>query len=328
MLKASRVPRGCLKGQAWSEYPPGRKEVSGAIIPDGAFSLGQVVRGVIFSLHCLKLHRSFMSLSQRNLSSIQKAGQAVHGASDAIAASALEQSQGLVALIASHPFGVESEQAIARFKQLSSLSQGLIAVEAQLQQLYALAGELANPASDVIVLPSASKRVAMARAAAVDVVAKPAKAAKKVKRAGRKPAALTANDAKLLAFLQKKLKADQAMALTGAQISVGAKLPLGSVGVSLKKIVASGAVTMPERGTYQLGTVAPVSPAPESKPTPAKKSKADPKKAKPAAVEAPAVKPVKAKAANKAKSAPAKKPMAAVETPAPEAPVEEQAVLV
>jgi hypothetical protein len=269
-----------------------------------------------------------MSLSQRNLSSIQKAGQAVHGASEAIAASALEQSQSVVALIASHPFGVESEQAIARFKQLSSLSQGLISVEAQLQELYVLAGDLANPASDLILLPSVTKRKSAASAAAVDVVAKPAKAAKKVKRAGRKPTVLTANDAKLLAFLQKKLNADAAIALTGSQISDGAKLPLGSVGVSLKKIVASGAVKMTARGTYQLGTVAPVSPAAESKPATAKKSKATSKKAKPAEVEAPVAKPVKAKAAKNAKSAPAKKPMAAVETPAPEVSVVEQAALV
>ena len=269
-----------------------------------------------------------MSLSQRNLSSIQKAGQAVHGASEAIAATVMEQAQSMVARVASQPFDAESEQAIARFKQLSGLSQGLIAVEAKLQELYALAGDLANPASDVILLPSVTKRKSAASAAAVDVVAKPAKASKKVKRSGRAPAALTANDAKLLAFLKKKLNANTAIALTGSQISAGAKLPLGSVGVSLKKIVASGAVKSPARGTYQLATVAPVSPALESKPAPAKKPKATSKKAKPAEVEAPAVKPVKAKAAKKAKSAPTKRPEAAVQTPAPEAPLLEQAALV
>jgi hypothetical protein len=273
-----------------------------------------------------------MSLSQRNLSSIQKAGQAVHGASEAIAATVMEQAQSMVARVASQPFDSESEQAIARFKQLSGLSQGLIAVEAKLQELYALAGDLANPASDVILLPTAPKRKSAASAAAVDVEAKPAKASKKVKRSGRAPAALTANDAKLLAFLQKKLNADTAIALTGSQISAGAKLPLGSVGVSLKKIVASGAVKSPARGTYQLATVAPVSPAPESKPAAAKKSKATAKKVKPAEVAAPVANPVKVtkveKAAKKAKSAPTKKPEAAVQAPAPVSAVEDQAAAV
>lgn len=182
-----------------------------------------------------------MSLSQRNLSSIQKAGQAVHGASEAIAAAVADQAQSMIARVASQPFDAESDQAIARFKLLSGLSQGLIAVEAKLQELYAIAADLANPASDVIVLPSIGSRKSAENSAAVDVVAKPAKAAKKVKRSGRKPAALTANDAKLLKFLQKKLKADKATALTGVQMSAGSKLPLGSVGLSLKKIVASGA---------------------------------------------------------------------------------------
>jgi hypothetical protein len=70
-----------------------------------------------------------MSLSKKNLSSIQKAGQAVHSASVAIAATVRSQAESMVSSVASQPFGAESEQSISRFKSLASLSQGLAAVE-------------------------------------------------------------------------------------------------------------------------------------------------------------------------------------------------------
>jgi hypothetical protein len=41
-----------------------------------------------------------------------------------------------------------------------------------------------------------------------------------------------------------------ASALTGVVISKGAGLPLGSVGISVKKVVASGAIKKSGRGSY------------------------------------------------------------------------------
>lgn len=195
-----------------------------------------------------------MSLSQKNLASIQKAGQAAHGASEAIAAAVRTQAESMVLRVASQPFGAESEQAIARFKVLARLSQGLAAVEKELQGLYAIATDLANPASDVIALPSTPKHEA-SNAAAVDVVVKHVKASK-VKKVGRKTAALTANDNKLLRFLNRVLKGKGAVAIVGSKMAEGSGLPLGSVGVSLKKIITSGAVDQVERGTYRLGSAA------------------------------------------------------------------------
>ena len=130
-----------------------------------------------------------MSLSQKNLSSIQKAGQAAHDATEAIAATVRIQAESMVASMASQPFSVESEQAIARFKTLSRLNQGLVEIEAQLQELYAVASDLANPASDVIVVKAVKQRK-NSNALAVDVEAKPVKAIKapKAKKAGRKAA--------------------------------------------------------------------------------------------------------------------------------------------
>jgi hypothetical protein len=247
-----------------------------------------------------------MSLSQKDLSSIQKAGQAVHGASEAILATVRSQAESMIASVSSQPFGDESEQSIARFRVLARLSQGLVEVEAKLQELYAVASDLANPASDVILVKTIKQRKS-SNALAIDVVAKPAKTVKvaKAKKGGRKAATLTSNDSTLLQYLQGVLKAGEWTAQTGAVMAAGAGLPLGSVGVSLKKILASGAVKSGERGMYQLGAAIG---APEVKSAPAKKAKpTSSKKVKAVATEASVAQEVKSKPANKAKTAPAKK---------------------
>ena len=234
-----------------------------------------------------------MSFSPKNLSSIQKAGQAVHDSSAAIAASVRTQAESMVASMSSAPFSAESDQAIARFKSLSKLSHGLVAVEAQLQELYAIAADLATPVSDLIVVHSISKRKSSTNAAAVVVTEKPFKAEKKAKKVNAKALALTSNDSKLLAFLQVALKNGAASVITGNALSGGSGLPLGSVGVSLKKIIASGAVKQVGRGTYQLGNTAVALADPVASSAPAKKEKAAVAK--------------KVKAVNAVKVAPAKK---------------------
>jgi len=166
-------------------------------------------------------------------------------------------------------FGAESEQAFTQFRTLARLSQDLIAVEQQLQGLFATATELARPESDVVIVLPSRRSTAALTEAVQDVVAKPAKVTKvaKVKakaakavekktkkqsKKAEKPAALTANDTKLLEFLRTTLKADDWTTMTGAAMSQGSGLPLGSVGVSLKKILALGSVKKGGRGSYQL----------------------------------------------------------------------------
>jgi hypothetical protein len=281
-----------------------------------------------------------MSISQKNLSSIQKAGQAAHDAAEAILVTMRAQAESMVASMASQPFSAESEQAIVRFKTLSRLSQGLVAIEAQLQELYAVASDLANPASDVVVVKQIRQRK-NSNALAVDVVEKPAKAIKaakaaKAKKGGRKAATLTANDSALLQYLQGVLKAGEWTAQTGSIMAAGSGLPLGSVGLSLKKILASGAVKAGERGLYQLGNAVTATDvknasAKKAKPALAKKARA----VKTAKVQVPAATEVKANPSKKVNAAPAKKAKAAapkkvkaVEATAAEATADAQAALV
>jgi hypothetical protein len=221
-----------------------------------------------------------MSLSKTTLSSIQQAGQALHKATVVVSSAVRAQAEHMVATVASQPFQAEGEQAFANFKMLARLSQDLLSLEEQLKALYATASELASPEMDVVAaLPhSATRSRATASAAddvAEDVVVKPAStrrtksaskdaskdaskpvtksASKRVPSKAAKAITLTVNDNKVLEYMKSMLKPDQAIALTGAAIGKGAGLPLGSVGVSVKKVLASGAVKKSGRGTYLLG---------------------------------------------------------------------------
>jgi hypothetical protein len=229
-----------------------------------------------------------MSLSKTTLSAIQQAGQALHKATVVVASAVREQAEHMVATVASQPFQAEGEQAFANFKMLAHLSQELLALEEQLKNLYATASDLASPVMDVVAaLPRPSAR---ARAAAQspndvaeDAVVKPASVrsskrvskkvaakssadtttkagakavAKKAPKAAAKKAAtavaLTANDSKVLDYLKTVLKPGEWADLTGASVAKGAAMPLGSIGISMKKVVAFGAVKKRGRGSYML----------------------------------------------------------------------------
>ena len=217
-----------------------------------------------------------MSLSKTTLSAIQQAGQALHKATVVVSSAVRAQAEHMVATVASQPFQAEGEQAFANFKMLARLSQDLLSLEEQLKALYATASELASPEMDVVAaLPhSATRSRASASAAddvAEDVVVKPVStrraksvtktvskpvtknASKRVPSKAAKAITLTVNDNKVLEYMKSMLKPDQAIALTGAAIGKGAGLPLGSVGISVKKVLASGAVKKSGRGTYLLG---------------------------------------------------------------------------
>jgi len=204
-----------------------------------------------------------MSLSKTTLSAIQQAGQGLHTATVVVAAAVREQAEHMVNTVSSQPFQPEGEQAFANFRRLARLSQDLQSLEEQLRALYATASELASPEMDVVVaLPRSSGRSAAAASqneAAEDAVIKPAtvrrrRGAAKVAGGakGAASAVLTANDQRVLDYLKTVLKTDRWTKLTGASVAKGAAMPLGSVGISLKKVVLCGAVKKTGRGSYQL----------------------------------------------------------------------------
>ena len=205
-----------------------------------------------------------MSLSQANLAAIQRAGQAIYEASQRVSDALYQQAQTIVTQVASQPFHADSEQAFAQFKALAALTQELQAVEAHMRTVYGNATELADPAMDVLGISQHSASTPKAHTAedaqikpALGIASKPSNNAAPAPRAVRSnkaakaPQALTPNDAKLLSFLRSTLHSAQWTALTGAAIAKGSGLPLGSVGVSLSKLLKLGLVKRGARGLYQ-----------------------------------------------------------------------------
>jgi hypothetical protein len=103
-------------------------------------------------------------------------------------------------------------------------------------------------AEDVVVKPNPTRRTKVSAKPASRVAAKPV--SKAASKKGNKAITLTVNDNKVLQFMKSVLKPGESSALTGTVISKGAGLPLGSVGISVKKVLASGAVKKSGRGTY------------------------------------------------------------------------------
>ena len=203
-----------------------------------------------------------MSLSKSTLSAIQQAGQGLHKATVVVAAAVREQAEHMVNTVSSQPFQAEGEQAFSNFKMLARLSQDLQSLEEQLRALYTTASELSSPEMDVVVaLPRQSARARAAAAlndAAEDAIIKPAAAqrtrAKAKAKAAAAPVTLTANDSRVLDYLKTVLSVDAWTKLTGASVAKGAEMPLGSVGISLKKVVLAGAVKKTGKSSYQLAS--------------------------------------------------------------------------
>lgn len=204
-----------------------------------------------------------MSLSKTTLSAIQQAGHGLHKATEVVASAVREQAKHMVNTVSNQPFQAEGEQAFSNFKMLARLSQDLQTLEEQLRGLYNTAAELANPEMDLA--GAAPRRTTRARAAAApdqstaDSVttkraAKRNVRARNTSHAAASPVTLTGNDHRILDYLKTVLKTDEWTKLTGASIAQGANMPLGSVGISLKKVVLAGAVKKTGKGSYQLAT--------------------------------------------------------------------------
>ena len=177
-----------------------------------------------------------MSLSSTELSSIQQAGVALHYASQSVAQALRTQAQSLVERVTSHPLPADGDQVFTPFRMLAGLSHELGEIEQRMQQLYRDASELQHDEKMPVV--PASRRSALVKA----------------ERLRRKPdpVKLSPNDVKVLAYLRSVLNTSDYTPLTGAVVAAGAGLPKGSVGISLTRVIASGAIRRGDGGGYQL----------------------------------------------------------------------------
>ena len=208
-----------------------------------------------------------MSISPSTLLALQKAGEGLHTARQAFAQEVQSNAGRVVGIVASEPFSSEADRAYAQLRAVTRMAHELQSIEEQLKTMYGGAAEMMQPETPVIVaLPDHGRRSRAHQGAgdldeAEDVIVKPAlhrqspKAKplrKRAKETASQPQRLSSNDEKVLAHLQKVLDRRSWVTLTQGTIAQGAGIPLGSVGLAMRRLVAAKAVRERGKGSYRL----------------------------------------------------------------------------
>lgn len=194
-----------------------------------------------------------MLITRKTVALIQKAGQAIDGASTDISETVRAQGRNMLTRVAQSPFGADSEQALEHFRQITRLGQELLTVEQQLRTIYATATALSVNGADG---PAPAQPVSATAATAPAGPAPDAAASKRLVAAAAERSdgaqTLSANDGKLLAYLKTVLKKGRWTRLHGPAVCTGSGLPVGSVGASMRRLLATGAVKKGARAMYRL----------------------------------------------------------------------------
>jgi hypothetical protein len=209
-----------------------------------------------------------MSLAQSALLSLQRAGESLYAARQAFAHEVQMNASHVVGIVASEPFSSEADRAYARLRSIARMAHDLQSMEEQLKTLYGSAINLGSPDVPVLVALSNQRERSPASSNAADgegaqdTVMKPASQKKPMKAKGAQKAAsdpasqtprLSGNDEAVLAYLTQVLDRRSWKTLTQATIAEGAGIPLGSVGLAVRRVVAAGLVREGQKGSYRLG---------------------------------------------------------------------------
>ena len=208
-----------------------------------------------------------MSIAPSTLLALQQAGESLYAARQAFAQEAQLNANRLVGIVASEPFSNEADRAYAQLRSIARMAHELQAQEEQLKTMYGSAAELVSAETPVLVAFSDRSSRSRGRAngtsvqSAEDAVVKPARQRKALKsRAPVKtatspaspPRRVSANDEKVLAYLKTVLDRRSWKAFSHAAVAQGAGIPLGSVGLAIRRVIALGTVREGQKGSYRL----------------------------------------------------------------------------
>lgn len=209
-----------------------------------------------------------MSISPKTLLLLQKAGENLYAARNALAQDVQQHASRVVHMVASEPFGNDADRAYAQLRSIARMAHELQAMEEQLKTLYGSAMELAAAEPPVLVdLSDRSPRARVQPSAlgveeAQDVQIKPVQPKQPLRKKAtasvtaepaRPRQRLSANDQKVLAYLQQVLDRRSWKPLTQVAIADGAGIPKGSVGLALRRVIDAGMVREGQKGNYRLG---------------------------------------------------------------------------
>ncbi len=209
-----------------------------------------------------------MSLSPSTLSAIQQAGEGLHSARQAVSDAVQAAAERMVAIVADQPFSPESDRVYAQLRRFARMAHELQAMEDQLRVLYTSAAEMMEPEMPVLVAlpghaarsrPRSVKTDQVTEDAVVKTVSSSASKREKHKKAEKAekgkpeiPKSLGSNDDKVGSYLKTVLDRRSWKSLTHAVIAQGSGIPLGSVGLALRRLAAAGRLREGSKGAYRL----------------------------------------------------------------------------
>lgn len=199
-----------------------------------------------------------MSISNKTLASVQRAGQSVNLAVTALEEAARTANRELVSAMASQPYSSQTDRIFADWKTVARISKDVEAMEQSLRDIYAQISNMVRVEPEVLqALPSYPHTAPGANVSPdiQDAVVKPAgrgtKPGKpKAVRRPRTPG--STNEDKLIAYLTKALSRRKGREVTQSQMSEATGIPPGSMTATLKKIVEKKIVTEDPRGVFRL----------------------------------------------------------------------------
>lgn len=199
-----------------------------------------------------------MSISNKTLASVQRAGQSVNLAVTALEEAARTANRELVSAMASQPYSPQTDRIFADWKTVARISKDVEAMEQSLRDIYAQISNMVRVEPEVLqALPSYPHAAPGANVSSdiQDAVVKPAgrgtKPGKaKAVRRPRTPG--STNEDKLIAYLTKALSRRKGREVTQSQMSEATGIPPGSMTATLKKIVEKKIVTEDPRGVFRL----------------------------------------------------------------------------
>lgn len=199
-----------------------------------------------------------MSISNKTLASVQRAGQSVNLAVTALEEAARTANRELVSAMASQPYSSQTDRIFADWKTVARISKDVEAMEQSLRDIYAQISNMVRVEPEVLqALPSYPHTAPGANVSPdiQDAVVKPAgrgsKSGKaKAVRRPRTPG--STNEDKLIAYLTKTLSRRKGREVTQSQMSEATGIPPGSMTATLKKIVEKKIITEDPHGVFRL----------------------------------------------------------------------------
>jgi hypothetical protein len=189
-----------------------------------------------------------MSLSSKTLDAIQAAGAAAFKADTQLKAAVKDYATQVQAAMLGNPFDISNDSLFEEWKSVCRLSQAVAQIEMELKKIHASASNLQG-----VVLSSKKTRALPAPAStapstlevlktvdATDAVIKKPRKLKRKARKAKSSGPLPGNATVLLTHLATVLNPDTFVKVNQSSIAVAIKMPKGSIGASMNKLVKAG----------------------------------------------------------------------------------------